>query len=207
MFAKFAARQLSHPSGVVGTHVLPRIWNRRNAALNDAAFRALQLRPGDRVLEVGFGGGYLLQKIAAVVTRGLLVGVDASMAVTIHAAQGVRWGLDSGAVALSCAGVEALPLRSGSFTKVCSVNSLFYWPDLQAAFLEMARVLVPGGQVVLCFTCAASLKDKSFTRFGVSTHGDEEVARRLERAGLFVATRSHGHDRHREFLCLTAARA
>jgi hypothetical protein len=37
--------------------MLASLWNRRNTVLNDAAFDGLALRPHDRVLELGFGGG------------------------------------------------------------------------------------------------------------------------------------------------------
>lgn len=63
MIAKLMARQLGHPSGLVGRLILGPLWNRRNAALNDVAFDHLALRPHDRVLEVGFGGGYLIGRI------------------------------------------------------------------------------------------------------------------------------------------------
>ena len=72
---RFVAQQLHSPSTVVGRLVLGRLWNRRNRALNGAAFEALALRPGDRVLEVGFGGGYLLGRMVAAVADGFVAGV------------------------------------------------------------------------------------------------------------------------------------
>ena len=67
---KFVAQQLGRPSGLIGQLILGPVWNKRNAALNDVAFDHLALNPHDRVLEVGFGGGYLLSRISTVVTEG-----------------------------------------------------------------------------------------------------------------------------------------
>ena len=86
MFAKFLAGQLGRPSGVWGLVLAP-IWNKRNAALNDVAFQALALSPQDRVLEVGFGGGYLLGRMAQVVTAGFLAGVDVSPSMVASSGQ------------------------------------------------------------------------------------------------------------------------
>jgi 2-polyprenyl-3-methyl-5-hydroxy-6-metoxy-1,4-benzoquinol methylase len=50
------SRQLSHPSGS-GGKVVARLMNRGNRNLNDRAIARLDVRPGDRVLDLGFGGG------------------------------------------------------------------------------------------------------------------------------------------------------
>lgn len=57
--AKFLARELGNPSTIMGRLYLAPMWNRRNAALNNTAFEHLELQSHDRVLEIGFGGGYL----------------------------------------------------------------------------------------------------------------------------------------------------
>ena len=204
MLARFVARQLSHPSGLIGAQVLPRLWNRRNRALKDVAFDALELQPDDRVLEVGFGGGYLLHRMAVVVNQGLLAGVDASRVMVDYAKK--RDLPHLGSIEVCCACAENLPYRARYFTKVCSVNSLFYWSDIEGALSELARVLAVGGRLVLCFTCAESLQGKGFTRHGVMLHEDDAVEEFLEAAGLLVTRRTCGSDRYREFLCLTASR-
>jgi hypothetical protein len=58
-FSKLVARQLGNPSGIT-SKIAAFVWNRRNAALNDAVFDLLALESFDRVLEIGFGGGYLI---------------------------------------------------------------------------------------------------------------------------------------------------
>ncbi len=87
MLAKLLAQQLGHPSNIAGKWVLAPLWNRRNMALNDVALAKLDLQPDDRVLEVGFGGGYLLGRIAAVVTEGSIAGVDVSEAMVAYCRQ------------------------------------------------------------------------------------------------------------------------
>ena len=71
IFAKLLAQQLGNPSGIVGD-LVALLWNKRNAALNDVVFDSLALSADDRVLEVRFGGGYLLSRMSSVVTDGFL---------------------------------------------------------------------------------------------------------------------------------------
>lgn len=130
MIDKFLARQLSTPSGVFGRWILAPLWNRRNSASNDAAFKSLVLQPDDRVLEVGFGGGYLLGQIAAVVTRGLIAGVDASETMVTLSEKHYESIIRTEKLEVLLAPAEALPYANGFFSKVCTVNSLFCWTDV-----------------------------------------------------------------------------
>jgi len=72
--SRIIASQLGKPSGIFANFA-GLIWNRRNATLNNTVFDLLALRPTDRVLEIGFGGGYLLNRMMTVVNDGLAAGV------------------------------------------------------------------------------------------------------------------------------------
>jgi ubiquinone/menaquinone biosynthesis C-methylase UbiE len=76
--ATFIAGQLRKPSGLFGRLVVARVLNRGNAPMNALTMQCLDLVPDDRVLEVGFGGGDLIARMARVVTAGRIAGVDFS---------------------------------------------------------------------------------------------------------------------------------
>ena len=50
--------------------------------------------------------------------------------------------------------VEALPFRSGYFDVVTAFETVYFWPDLVAGLRETARVLAPGGRLVVADECA-----------------------------------------------------
>ena len=203
MLAKFLARQLGNPSGIFGRLVLAPLWNQRNSTLNDAAFDCLALRPHDRVLEVGFGGGYLIGRMAAVVTEGFLAGVDVSPAMVAVCQKRFRPLIEAGTLELKCATATALPYPPGSFTKVCSVNSIFYWENVPQAISELGRVLEENGMLVMCFTCKTSLEDKQFAQHGLALYEDDQIGPMMEAAGFRAVSVTRASDRHREFLCVT----
>ena len=200
---KLIAQQLNHPSGIIGNLLIGPLWNRRNSALNDTAFSTLALCAQDRVLEVGFGGGYLLGRMSKVVTEGLLAGVDASMAMVSACQRRYRSLVQEGSLEVSCARAESLPYPAGHFTKLCSVNSIFYWQNAGKAIAEFSRVLADSGLLVLCFTCKASLATQGFTQHGLILYDSEEVQSMMGLAGFFNTQVVLSSDQHRDFLCMS----
>lgn len=201
ILAKFLAKQLSRPSGMAARLAAP-LWNKRNAALNDLAFERLALGPADRVLDVGFGGGYLLGRMSAAVTGGFLAGVDLSPAMVALAEKRYRTLVQKGRLELKCGPAEALPYPAGHFTKICSVNSIFYWQDVPRALAEFWRVLAEKGGLVICFTVKSSLQKQDFGKY-VSLYETDEVRQMVEAAGFSAIDMLQSADRHREFVCLT----
>lgn len=186
----------------MGQWVLAPLWNKRNSALNDVAFSSLALRPDDRVLEVGFGGGYLIGRMATAVTDGCLAGVDVSPAMVAFCEKRYRSLVKAGKLELKRAKAEALPYPSTCFTKVCTVNSIFYWENTPQAISELWRVLEEGGKLVMCFTCKECMEDREFTRHGVALYEADEVYRMMEAAGFCAISVTRFSDRHREFWCV-----
>lgn len=202
MLGKLIANQLSHPTGVF-SYFASLVWNRRNVSLNETAFKLLSLKPSDRVLEIGFGGGYLLNRMAGVVTDGLLSGVDKSPAMVANLERRSRKESEAGKFDLKCASAEKLPFPPEYFTKVCSVNSIFYWQDMQAGLREIYRVLMKDGLMLLCFTSKTSLEKKGFAR-GIHLIESETLDQMMKGIGFRdILTSSHS-DKYRQYLCMTA---
>ena len=177
-------RQFSGPSGLLG-RLAGRLMARMNGPLNDWVVDLLQLSPRDRVLEVGFGPGLAVERIAARTGQGRVVGVDHSELMRRQAARRNRAALAAGRVELHVGSVERLPLEAAGFTHALAVNSLQFWPDLPAALAELRRVLRPEGRLLL----ALRMRRENAGRFDRSKHGmtDERLAQIVaaaERAGF-----------------------
>ncbi len=100
-----------------------------------------------RILDVGCGTGYLLRLLASRIPRAVeLVGVDPAphmVDVALEAHTG-----DARIRALLGA-AEDLPFPDSSFDLLVSTTSFDHWVDQGAGLLECARVLAPGGRLVL----------------------------------------------------------
>ncbi|MGX1675144.1 class I SAM-dependent methyltransferase [Streptomyces sp. NPDC055400] len=112
----------------------------------EAAVAELELRAGDRVLDAGCGTGRALPALRdAVGPSGAVLGVDLTPAM-LQAA--VRAGRDR-AGALLLADVTRLPVRSESLDAVFGSGLVAHLPQPQENLRELARVVRPGGLLVL----------------------------------------------------------
>jgi ubiquinone/menaquinone biosynthesis C-methylase UbiE len=150
------------------------------------ALEALELGEGDRLLDVGCGTGAGVRAAAEVVERA--VGVDLSPKMLAEARERAS-GLPG--VEFVEGDSEDLPFGDGEFTAVLCTTSLHHYPRPEKAAREMARVLAPGGRVVIgdgtSDAVVMKVSDFVLRKFEpghVRFHPVEDLRRLLEDAGL-----------------------
>jgi ubiquinone/menaquinone biosynthesis C-methylase UbiE len=122
------------------------IYRQRQAAVLDYV-DASRLPASSRVLEVGCGAGHLTMQLAE---RDLRVNaIDASSAMVDATARRADAAGLGERVAVEVADVHALPFASGHFDLVVAVGVIPWLHSPGSAVGEMARVLRPGGKLVL----------------------------------------------------------
>jgi arsenite methyltransferase len=176
------AKQLGNPRGWFGRAVMPSFLTQGNRTILDAAVRALGAKPGERIVDVGFGGGYALQLIAPMVKPLRVTGVEISEAM-IDAAKH-RWG---DAIEVHRADALDMPFRDGWFDGVVSVNTIYFWNDPPAVLREFRRVLKPGGRLVLGIQKKEVMRWSPVTWFGFRLYSLAEIERMLDVAGFQAA--------------------
>ncbi len=102
----------------------------------------MQFAPGETILDVGCGGGWLVRELALRVPQGRILGMDLSDEMVERARRASSNVRNAEFVVGS---VDAIPRAPDSFDKVISVESSYYWPDPAAGIREIFRVLRPGG--------------------------------------------------------------
>jgi ubiquinone/menaquinone biosynthesis C-methylase UbiE len=114
---------------------------------NQTADLALACSPAARrILDVGCGTGFLLREFAVRAPEAAeLAGIDpaASMIETARATA------SDDRLRFSVGVAERLPYPGEAFDLVVSTTSFDHWADQQAGLAECARVLAPGGHLVL----------------------------------------------------------
>ena len=110
-----------------------------------AVFGPLNLRAGQRVLDVGCGTGDYLRTMAPLVAPGDAVGIDLSATLIAHAQQ--RSAPDHTNVSFRVGDAYELPFPDASFDRVIATQVLLHLDDPWRAVAEMRRILAPAGRL------------------------------------------------------------
>jgi SAM-dependent methyltransferase len=190
--------QFARPRGRVGW-LVGHVMALKNGAMNRAALDRLDPRPGERVLEIGYGPGRMLKAVARRLEGGFAAGLDHSEVMARQAARRCRRLIRQGRVEVRCGGVSAIPYADESFDKVYAVNCFQFWPDPVGDLKEVRRVLRPGGRLVLTIRAAerplrfdlarasGGLSRVERARQAMAAAGFEDIAVHRRKAGRLLA--------------------
>lgn len=212
----FDMREVQHAYDTVAEDYAARLPDTRaeaalDLAMVDAFVEAVTSAGGGPVLDAGCGAGRMSRYLA---DRGCSVeGVDLSPGMVAMARR------DHPDLAFSVGSLAGLPHPDDAFAGVLLWYSIIHTPPAGQAsiFAEVARVLRPGGHVLVGFQSGAGVRDVSpqYSRFGHDVRLErhlftaDEVAARLAAVGLREHARlvrgAADHERDAQAVLITGA--
>jgi len=178
-----------------------------NGNLINKTFGALNLQPGDNLLEIGPGNGSHVYRLPSDICY---TGIDISQSM-INQAQHANAGLDN--VTFILTDGNTIPFGNASFSKVATANTIYFWESPQAYALEIARILQPGGLLSVGFIPKSTMQHIPFAKYGFTLYDAEDVTKLLASAGMEVqhidldtefVTSNSGAQIEREIMVITA---
>jgi arsenite methyltransferase len=180
------AGQLGRPHGILSPFVA-RALNKGNERAIAAAVEAAAPPRGGVAADIGFGGGaglpLLLNSVGA---EGVVHGIEIAADMLRRAGSRFRIDVQSGRLRLSKGSLTAVPLGDGSVDAIITVNTVYFITELDAACRELARVLRPGGRVVVGIGDPDVMARLPFTAHGFTIRPVGEIAAALQNSGLQV---------------------
>ena len=161
-FFEYIGSQLGEPKGVVGTTCCF-MMNRTNQALYNGTIKEIISHPHKAVLDIGFGNGYLIQKVYNK-TKATIYGIDISKDMLCVASARNKKGIQEGKVKLSLGSCCDLPFESQFFDAVSSVNTIYFWEDTRKGLEEIYRVLKDGGVFINTVYSKEMLEKMKYTQ-------------------------------------------
>ena len=131
----------------LAAHDYERLWQAQLGPAQADMLARVELRAGERVVDVACGTGLVsFAAAAAVGATGRVLGIDIS-GVMVEAAQGRADALGVDHAAFARMNAEALDLGDGGFDVALCGLGLMYMPDPALAVRELCRVVRPGGRI------------------------------------------------------------
>ncbi len=183
-FSSFFSNQARKPTGLFGRFIMSTIFEIGNTDLNSFVHELLSVQSDDQILELGFGTGKLINKMAQEINDGCIVGVDFSDTMVSIAQKKNRKHVDKGKVKLLGGNFDDLTFENEYFTKVYSVNTLYFWSNPAHTARKIANILKPKGKLVLAFEDIEQLQQRNLSNDVFHLYSNDTVHDLLRSTGF-----------------------
>ena len=148
--------------------------------------RRLSLSECSIVLDIGCGNGYMLNMLARQY-GGTFSGIDISGSILRAASRRNRGFVRSGRMSFAVAHAAELPFGDAAFDRVYTINTVYFWDDLDKTMAEIRRVLCPRGLFVNMLYTNETLSRLSHTQYRYKRFTREQLVEAARRSGFEVS--------------------
>ncbi len=140
--------QAKTPNGWIGSWML-RIMNIAHRGMNAWFIRQGAINDGDRVLDIGCGGGKTLQILSQLNPNGIIYGIDISSQAVKESIKMNEAQVKNGTIIVKEASVSSIPYEDQFFDAITAFQTHYFWPSLEQDVAEVWRVLKSGGKLII----------------------------------------------------------
>ncbi|HCN47582.1 MAG TPA: class I SAM-dependent methyltransferase [Chryseobacterium sp.] len=169
---KILAQNLANPQGEKGIEI-GEMMNATNISMTLESIRTLLIDDDEHILEIGHGNAGHLKNILSLAQNLHYTGIDISE--TMHQeAKRLNKEFDSQAEFILYEG-KKLPFQDGTFDKIFTVNTVYFWENPVEFLNEIYRVLKDDGTFVLTFGQRDFMEKLPFTAYDFTLYNNNEM--------------------------------
>ncbi|MEO5641884.1 MAG: class I SAM-dependent methyltransferase [Bacteroidia bacterium] len=168
------AAQLRQPHGEYAIEVGQKM-NEGNLHINLNTIEALRLTANDNVLELGMGNGFFVKNILSVDHSIHYTGCDFSEVMVNEAIKCNENFIQAGRAVFHFANASQLPFTGVTFNKIFTINTLYFWEDVNAVLAGIKKVLQSGGELFISIRPKYVMEHYPFTKYGFSMFSKDEL--------------------------------
>lgn len=176
------SKNFGKPEGTLGRLLLSDM-NIGHTPISKWGLTHYDWQPDTAALDIGCGGGANVKRMLKLSPQGTVCGIDISDESVIKSKK-VNLSELGRRCTIARGSAERIPFPDGKFDVATAFETVYFWPDLSAAFVEVLRVLKPGGAFLII--CEESNPDSVWQKLveGMTVHSPAQLEALLESAGF-----------------------
>ena len=182
---KYIARQFGRPTGL-GGKISTFIMNCLNREQYGAVVDNIDIHVTDTILDIGFGNGFFIRRLSDKNFH-KIYGIDISPDMLKTATEKNHKKIEQGKIELLLADVQDLPFDDSSIDKVYTINTVYFWQDINKGFSEIKRILKPDGIFLnVVYSKEWLNKLQPITQYGFEKYSISELERITKDNGMRI---------------------
>lgn len=179
---KYIGTQFANPRGFGGL-ISTLFMNLLNKKQYKCVRELLHKYNPKRVLDIGFGNGYLLKQLSND-SDADFYGIDISEDMIKQATKRNNKKIQAGKMTLDKGSVSKLNYHNDFLDYIYTVNTVYFWEDLRQGYSEVFRVLKEGGTFANIFYSKEWLDKLRYTKYDFKKYDPEELENEVKKFGF-----------------------
>jgi cyclopropane fatty-acyl-phospholipid synthase-like methyltransferase len=162
MLLEKIANQFKKPTGILG-FITSKIMDKGNINVIEWVYSLLDFKDNENILEIGYGSGILINKIAKNDKKVKIYGIDFSKVMFDRANKSNRTYLEKGDVKLSFGDILDYNEELVLFDKIIAINVIYFWNNLNLYLKHIYEILNKSGKIYFYMADSDAMKKAKFT--------------------------------------------
>jgi len=185
-FTKYVGNNFRKPNGI-GGKITTKLMNLMNQKQYKAVLDNINLENNDILLDIGFGNGYLINKLFRKNNNIKIYGIDISNDMVNIVSQKYKQYINNNCLKLLLENINnETTFESNMFNKIYTVNTVYFWNDLKKCFSEIKRILKPNGIFINAIYTKEHLDKTKFSNYGFNKYSKEDILNLTEENGMKI---------------------
>jgi len=177
MFKKFInciGNNFGNPQGFTGI-IMTKIMNIMNQKLYNTVLRHIKLESNDIVLDIGFGNGFLINKLFKKNIPIKIYGIEISNDMVNKVSRKNKQHIKNEELKLLLENIEKTSFENDTFDKIVTINTIYFWSNYEKCFSEIERIMKPNGIFLNLIYTKDFLDRIIYTKYEFNKYSIEEI--------------------------------
>jgi ubiquinone/menaquinone biosynthesis C-methylase UbiE len=184
-FIKYIGGNFGNPNGFAGK-ISTKIMNIINKRQYKAILDNINLEQNDILLDIGFGNGYFINKLFKNNIPINIYGIEISNDMIKNVSKKYNKYIKNGLLKLSLENIVSTSFENETFNKIYTINTIYFWNELEKCFSEIKRILKPKGIFLNAIYTKEYLDNIIYTKYGFNKYSIKDIIKITEENGMKI---------------------